>query len=184
LRRVVKADLPIEFGPQQLTSYGGLELLRRYFRLLGLHRRIRQAFSGYGLGGDYGAGRLVLLVIALFVVGARRLAHLRYLAHNPLVARLAGLARIPTDRTVVNWLKQFTQEALQALITLNSGEELLQEHVVVGGGVISPDRLEVLQGPVDGVVLGGLPGPRSRASLAPPPAAVGTGRRSCWPPAP
>ena len=32
LRRVVKADLPIEFVPQQLTSYGGLELLRRYFR--------------------------------------------------------------------------------------------------------------------------------------------------------
>jgi Transposase DDE domain group 1 len=120
LRRVVKADLPIEFVPQQLTSYGGLELLRRYFQLLGLHRRIRQAFSGYGLAGDYGAGRLVLLVIALFVVGARRLEHLRYLAHDPLVARLAGLARIPTDRTVVNWLTQFTQEALQGLITLNS----------------------------------------------------------------
>ena len=29
LRRVVKADLPIEFVPQHLTSYGGLELLRR-----------------------------------------------------------------------------------------------------------------------------------------------------------
>lgn len=57
LRRVVKADLPIEFVPQQLTSYGGLELLRRYFQPLGLHRRIRQAFSGYGPGGDYGAGR-------------------------------------------------------------------------------------------------------------------------------
>ncbi len=120
LRRVVKADLPIEFVPQQLTSYGGLELLRRYFSLLGLHRRIRHAFSGYGLGGDYGAGRLVCLVITLIVVGARRLEHLRYLAHDPLVARLCGLARIPTNRTVVNWLKQFTQEALQALISLNS----------------------------------------------------------------
>jgi Transposase DDE domain group 1 len=127
LRRVVKADLPIEFVPQQLTSYGGLELLRRYFSLLGLHRRIRQAFSGYGLGGDYGAGRLVFLVIALIVVGARRLEHLRYLAHDPLVARLCGLARIPTDRTVANWLRQFTQEALQALITLNS--ELLYEQL-------------------------------------------------------
>jgi hypothetical protein len=127
LRRVVKADLPIEFVPQQLTSYGGLELLRRYFHLLDLHRRIRQAFSGYGLGDDYGVGRLVLLVIALFVVGARRLEHLRYLAHDPLVARLCGLARIPTDRTVVNWLKQFTQEALQGLITLNS--ELLYEQL-------------------------------------------------------
>ena len=120
LRRVVKADLPIEFVPQQLTSYGGLELLRRYFHLLGLHRRIRQAFSGYRLGGDYGAGRLITLMIGLFVVGARRLEHLRYLAHDPLVARLCGLARLPTDRTVVNWLKQFTQEALQALIALNS----------------------------------------------------------------
>jgi hypothetical protein len=120
LRRVVKADLPIEFVPQQLTSYGGLELLRRYFHRLGLHRRIRQVFAGSHLGGDYGAGRLILLVIGLLVVGARRLEHLRYLAHDPLIARLTGLARIPTDRTVVNWLKQCTQEALPALITLNS----------------------------------------------------------------
>jgi hypothetical protein len=66
-------------------------------------------------------------MIGLFVVGARRLEHLRYLAHDPLVARVCGLARLPTDRTVVNWLKQFTQEALQALVTLNS--ELLYEQL-------------------------------------------------------
>jgi hypothetical protein len=30
LHRVVKCDLPIKFVPQELTSYGGLELLRRY----------------------------------------------------------------------------------------------------------------------------------------------------------
>src|SRR5205814_105140 len=30
LRQVVKRDLPIEFVPQQLTSYGRLELLHRY----------------------------------------------------------------------------------------------------------------------------------------------------------
>ncbi|MFQ5947188.1 MAG: IS1380 family transposase [Anaerolineae bacterium] len=127
LRRVVKGDLPVEFVRQDLTSYGGLELVRRYFRLLDLHGRIRQAFSAGGLGGDYGCGRLVLLVMTLCIVGARRLEHLRYIAHDPLVGRLCGLARIPTDRTVVNWLKQFTQEALQAMITLNS--ELLYEQI-------------------------------------------------------
>ena len=37
LRQVVKRDLPIEFVPQQLTSYGGLELLHRYVRRLGLY---------------------------------------------------------------------------------------------------------------------------------------------------
>jgi hypothetical protein len=127
LRRRVKGDLHVEFVRQELTSYSGLELLRRYFALLDLHRRIRQAFQGYGLAGDYGCGRLVLLIIALLVVGARRLEHLRYIAHDPLVGRLCGLARIPSDRTVVNWLKQFTQEALQALITLNS--TLLYEQI-------------------------------------------------------
>jgi hypothetical protein len=30
LRRVVKRDLAIEFVPQALTSYGGLELRRRW----------------------------------------------------------------------------------------------------------------------------------------------------------
>ena len=30
LRRVVKGDLPIEYAQQDLTSYGGLELVRRY----------------------------------------------------------------------------------------------------------------------------------------------------------
>ncbi len=127
LRRVVKGDLRIEFVPQDLTSYGGLELLRRYFRLLDLHRRLREAFRAHGLGGDYGGARLVLLLLALWVVGGRRIEHLRYLAADPLVARLCGLARVPADRTVVAWLKQFTQAALQAVISVNS--ELLYEQI-------------------------------------------------------
>ena len=52
LRRAVKGDLRIEFVQQDLTSYGGLELLRRYFRHLDLHRRLRETFRTYGLDGD------------------------------------------------------------------------------------------------------------------------------------
>jgi hypothetical protein len=37
------------------------------------------------------------------------------------------LARIPSDRTVVNWLKQFTQCSLRALTRNNS--ELLYEQI-------------------------------------------------------
>jgi len=43
LRQVVKRDLPIAFVPQQLTSYGGLELLRRYVRRIELPRRLHGA---------------------------------------------------------------------------------------------------------------------------------------------
>ena len=72
LRRVVKRELGIEFGCEQLTSYGGLELVRRYFQSIGLNRRIRHGFREHNLGGDYGCVHLVVLVVGLLVVGARR----------------------------------------------------------------------------------------------------------------
>jgi hypothetical protein len=55
---------------------------------------------------------VVLVVLALFYAGARRLEHLRFLSDDPLVTRFCGLARLPTRRTVANWLRQFTQETL------------------------------------------------------------------------
>src|SRR6202022_618884 len=126
LWRVIKRELPIQFGHEELTSYGGLELVRRYFQLIGLNARIRRALGKHA-GGDYGCTHLVLLVIGLLVVGARRLQHLRYLANDSLFARFCGLARIPSDRTVANWLKQFTQASLGALARINS--ELLYEQI-------------------------------------------------------
>ena len=117
LRRMVKGDLRIEFVRQELSSYSGLELLRRYLRQQRIVPRVRSACST--VGGDYGGARLVLLVLALLYVGARRLEHLRYLTGDPLIARFCGLARVPTPRTVANWLRQFTQATLAPLVQLN-----------------------------------------------------------------
>src|SRR6266481_6328790 len=103
LRRMVKRPLHVEFGPQQLTSYSGLELLRRYLRQCDLPSRLRAACAS--TGGDY--------------VGGRRLEHLRYLGGDPLIARFCGLARIPTARIVGNWLRQFTQTTVAPLVQLN-----------------------------------------------------------------
>jgi len=80
LRRVVKGDLTIQFVPQALTSYGGLELLGRYLHRIDLGARLRQAFTG--LRSDYGSHRIALVLLALFYVGARRLEHLRYLCQR------------------------------------------------------------------------------------------------------
>jgi hypothetical protein len=58
-------------------------------------------------------------VLALLYVGARRLEHLRYVAGDPLIARFCGLARLPTARTMGNWLRQFTHATLAPLVQLN-----------------------------------------------------------------
>src|ERR687897_2988424 len=63
LRQVVKRDLPIAFVPQQLTSYGGLELLRRYVRRIDVPRRLQAACAA--LGGDYGGGPPLPLAVGL-----------------------------------------------------------------------------------------------------------------------
>src|SRR2546422_5463381 len=117
LRRMIKGKLQVEFVRHGLTSDSGRELVRRYLRQLDVPSRLRVACAA--TGGDYGGGRLALLILALFYVGARRLEHLRYLASDPLIARFCGLARIPTARTVGNWLRQFTQTTLAPLVQLN-----------------------------------------------------------------
>jgi hypothetical protein len=142
LRRVVKGDLHIEFGRQDLTSYGGLELVRRYLHRLDLMARLRRAVVN--VPSDYGGARLALLVVALFYVGARRLEHLRYLAGDRLIARFCGLARFPTAHTVSNWLKQFTQATLAPVIQLN--HDLVME-------AITKLRLPRLTVDVDGTVV-------------------------------
>jgi hypothetical protein len=93
LRRVVKGDLTIQFGPQALTSYGGLELLGRYLRRIELGARLRQTFAG--LRSDYGSPRIALVLLALFYVGARRLEHLRYLGGDPMVTRFCAWPGCP-----------------------------------------------------------------------------------------
>jgi Transposase DDE domain group 1 len=127
LWRRIKRELPLQFGHEQLTSDGGLELLRRYFQLIGLPARRQRALAGHQVGGDYGCSHVVVLVIGLWAVGARRLRHLREVAHDCLCARFCGLTRIPSDRTVVHWLKQFTQAALGARARLN--RELRDEQI-------------------------------------------------------
>jgi hypothetical protein len=124
---------------------------------MSLPRRLRAACVT--TGGDYGGGRLALLVLALLYVGARRLEHLRYVAGGPRIARFCGLARIPTARTVGNWLRQFTQATLAPLVQLN--HDLLIEAVTrlaLPRLTIDIDGTVVLTGaPWDGRFPGSIP---------------------------
>jgi len=61
------------------------------------------------------------IVLRYCVVGGRRLEHLQYVASDRLFERFCGLARIPSSRTVANWLKSFTRQTVAALARLNLG---------------------------------------------------------------
>jgi hypothetical protein len=112
--------LKIEFAQQDITAFGGLELLRRYLALIELGCKVRRVFSQYEVGGDYRALDMILVIVVLILVGGRRLDHLNYVCDDPLVKRFCGLLRMPSERSVSRWLKRFTQKSLMALVEINS----------------------------------------------------------------
>lgn len=115
-----KSFLKIEFASQDITAFGGLELLRRYLALIELGRRVRTVFLRNDVGGDYRAIDMILVIMVLILVGGRRLEHLNYICDDPLVKRFCGLLRLPRERSVSRWLKRFTHKSLMALVEINS----------------------------------------------------------------
>ena len=115
-----KSYLKIEFASQDITAFGGLELLRRYLALIEVGWRVHSVFARYKVGGDYRAIDMILVILVLILVGGRRLEHLNYVCDDPLVKRFCGLLRLPRERSVARWLKRFTHKSLMALVEINS----------------------------------------------------------------
>ncbi|NRA04009.1 MAG: IS1380 family transposase [Myxococcales bacterium] len=108
-------DLPITFSDERISSHGGLEIVRHFFDLIDLRARVRDRLRGVVPDGDYGFTRILLALIGLLIVGGARVTHLAFLGSDPVFLRFCGLHRLPSDRTVVAWLKAFTPLALEAL---------------------------------------------------------------------
>lgn len=140
----VNGNLAFDFGDVALTSYAGLELLNRYLRTMRFNALVRTAFADAPIGGDYGVVAMVRLLVALLVVGGRRLEHVTYLQSDPLLRRFCQLRVVPTARTVSRWLTQFTMTTVERLQALNA---------VVIAHVIPGLRLRTITIDVDGVVV-------------------------------
>lgn len=108
-------DIRIAFSEEEISSHGGLELVRRFFDVIDFRSRVRDGMHGLGREGDYGFIQILLSVIGLLIVGGARVTHLAFLGIDPVFLRFCNLHQLPTDRTVVAWLKAFTPPALEAL---------------------------------------------------------------------
>ena len=62
---------------------------------------------------------MVLLLVGMLAVGARRLRHVRHLENDPMVARFAHLKRLPSERTLSRFLKRFDYRTWTVLDDVN-----------------------------------------------------------------
>ena len=96
----VKGDLRVEFGDEKLTSHAGLELLRRFLRGLDFFVALRDGEKKMRMGGDFSLSKVVLTVVGMLLVGAKRLRHLTFVGSDPLFLRFVGLSRAPSERSL------------------------------------------------------------------------------------
>ena len=108
LTRRVNGEITVKFTESGLTSYAGLELLIRYLRRTRLNELIRAHLGRAGLKGDYGPVSMIRLVAGMLIVVGRRLRHVCYVKDDPVFfLRFCNLARLPGERTLSRWLKNF-----------------------------------------------------------------------------
>jgi len=112
LVRRVNAPLALDVTADQLTSSAGLEIIGGYLRRLDFSPRARRHLRPLGLHRVFPAGSVVRLLLAMLLVGARRLRHVGYLDG-------------PDRRASVSWLQSASPR----------GPELLPDH-----GASGPDR--------------------------------------------
>ena len=120
LRARVNGQLRLRYARTGLTSYAGVEFVRRWLDRDGWITLLRRELATALPSTDYGVVGLVLVVLALLLSGGRRLRHLRYLDGDPLVRRFCGLRQLPTPRTLGRWLGTFRARHLPRLQWANA----------------------------------------------------------------
>src|SRR2546428_247533 len=88
-----QGDLPIEFVQQDLTSYGGLELVRRYLHRLDVMARLRRAVAD--VPSDYGGAPLGPFVGALVFLRVPPPVKPRHLPRDPPPSPLLAVGPVP-----------------------------------------------------------------------------------------
>lgn len=115
-----KGDLRVEFGPEKLTSFAGLELFRRFLYQVGFLQALSAAEKRAAVGGDFSLANTVLTLLGMLLVGGKRLHHLTFLRDDPGFLRFAGLSRAPSERAVGRALQRLSHRTWPELDRLSS----------------------------------------------------------------
>ena len=106
---------------QRLTSYAGLVVFQHLFRVLDIRNRLRKCYAHMATETHavFPTASIVLWLVVHLILGFRRLRGLDFYRHDPLVARVVGLPKLPDVSTVSRALSAVDERSVQQLRALN-----------------------------------------------------------------
>lgn len=114
---------------QRLTSYAGLVVFQHLFQRLDLKNRLRRCFDHLDseMNVIFESATVATLLVVHLLLGFRRLRGMDFYRHDPLVARVVGLTKLPDVSTVSRALAALDKRSIEEAQTLS--RELVLERL-------------------------------------------------------
>lgn len=135
----------LRFDDQQLTSFSGLIVFQQLLSHLDLRRRVSRCFEHQAATPIFSTTSIAILLIVGMLLGYRRLRDVQYFQNDPLVLRVVGVRRMPTQSTISRQLSALDDRSIGLF-------ERLQQRLVLDA--LEREKLSRITLDFDGSVLG------------------------------
>jgi len=125
----------LRFEDQRLTSFAGLVVIQRFFRVILLKTRLKRCFRHLTKGKIFDRAGLFMQLIIHVLLGYRELRDATHYQDDPLVLRVLGLKQLPDVATISRMLKEADQPSVDKL------RQLLAEMVLERIGALALPRV-------------------------------------------
>lgn len=117
--------LRLSFKDTHLTHFGGMVLLQRFCKKLGLRRLLQRSLRTIERNAIYRPPDLILALLFAVMIGLRRINKTEILQYNGAFLSLLGLPRFPDQTTLRRFLKRLTPKDIRQLVALHDRLRLM-----------------------------------------------------------
>lgn len=107
------------FDETHLTHFGGMWLIQRFCKQLGLKKRLQDYVRVPQRSQDYRASELILALLFAIIMGLRRINKTEILQYNGAFLEMLGLQRFPDQSTLRRFLKRLPPQTIRQLVRLH-----------------------------------------------------------------
>src|SRR5215469_12816044 len=99
---------------REVTPFGGLSVLIEFFGRIGLVEQLENRGLYHPKSPNhYDPGQILVGFMLSVIAGAQRFAHTNQLRADRALHALLGMRRFPSDDTILNYFRRFTQAEIE-----------------------------------------------------------------------
>jgi hypothetical protein len=107
------------FDETHITHFGGMWLIQRFCKQIGLKKRLQEYVRFLQRNQDYHPSELILALMFAIIMGLRRINKTEILKYNGAFLEMLGLTRFPEQSTLRRFLKRLPPATIRRLAKLH-----------------------------------------------------------------